>query len=105
MKTINLEEILLSKIPKECYWEEMGNLTNCPKKYIIEAMEEFGKQLLYLASENAKTTEISIENWEEIDYESDFNYIPLMNEWEEIEGLNKIIINKPSILDTINQVK
>ena len=105
MKTINLEEILLSKIPKECYWEDMGNLTNCPKKYIIEAREECGKQLLYLASENAKTTEISIENWEEIDYESDFNYIPLMNEWEEIEGLNKIIINKPSILDTINQVK
>ena len=42
---------------------------------------------------------------EEIDYESDFNYIPLMNEWEEIEGLNKIIIDKQSILNTINQIE
>ena len=46
-----------------------------------------------------------MENNTEIDYETDFNYIPLMNEWEEIEGLNKIIIDKQSILDTINQIE
>lgn len=72
---------------------------------IRKAMLEFGKQLLELAAENAKTIETSIEDWEEIDYESDFNYIPLMNEWEEIEGLNKIIIDKQSILNTINQIE
>ena len=74
------------------------------KGNFIEICNYICKKLLKLASENAKTTEISIEDWEGIDYESDFNYIPLMNEWEEIEGLNKIIINKQSILDTIKQV-
>ena len=54
---------------------------------------------------NEEYIETSIEDWKEIDYESDFNYIPLMNELEEIEGLNKIIIDKQSILDTINQIE
>jgi len=48
-KTINLEETLLSKIPKDCYWEEMGNLTNCPKEYVLDAMREVCLQTLELA--------------------------------------------------------
>lgn len=35
------EEILLTCIPKDCYWEDMGNLTNCPKRYVISAMESY----------------------------------------------------------------
>ena len=107
-KKINLEELFNNHF--DCYtnFEDKGNYNDEPaisKDKFKELFLEFGKQLLELAAENAKTTEISIENWEEIDYESDFNYIPLMNEWGEIEGLNKIIINKQSILDTIKQVE
>ena len=51
---INLEKILLSKIPKDCYWEEMGNLTNCPKEYILSAIKEACNQCLDLAAENIK---------------------------------------------------
>ena len=104
MKKINLEEIL-SKEFEGLHLLSTTNSREVTLKAIKDAMKEACKQVLELASENAKTTEISIENWEEIDYESDFNYIPLMNEWEEIEGLNKIIINKQSILDTIKQVE
>jgi hypothetical protein len=53
MKEINLEEILLLKIPKDCYWEDMGNLTNCPKEYVLSAMKEACNQCLNTAAENA----------------------------------------------------
>lgn len=35
------EEILMKHLPKGCYWEEMGNLTNTPKEYVLEAMTEY----------------------------------------------------------------
>ena len=38
------EEILLNIIPKDCYWEEMRNLTNTPINYILEAMEEYKRE-------------------------------------------------------------
>ena len=59
MKEINLEEILLSTVPKDCYWEEMGNLTNCPKEYALDAMKAACKQVLELAAENAENAK----NW------------------------------------------
>ena len=96
-RKINLEEVIAKNagyIGNDYYVSQ-----------VKKAMFEFGKQLLELAAENAKTIETSIEDWKEIDYELDFNYIPLMNEWEEIEGLNKIIIDKQSILNTINQIE
>ena len=96
-RKINLEEVIAKNagyIGSDYYVSQ-----------VKKAMFEFGKQLLELAAENVETIETSIEDWKEIDYESDFNYIPLMNEWEEIEGLNKIIINKQSILDIIKQVE
>ncbi len=34
------KEILLSIVPKDCYWEDMDNLTNCPVEYVIEAMKQ-----------------------------------------------------------------
>lgn len=42
MKTF--KEILLDVIPKDCYWEEMDNLTNCPTRYVIEAAELYAQQ-------------------------------------------------------------
>lgn len=96
-RKINLEEVIAKNagyIGNDYYVSQ-----------VKKVMFEFGKQLLELAAENTKTIETSIEDWKEIDYELDFNYIPLMNEWEEIEGLNKIIIDKQSILNTINQVE
>ena len=35
------KEILFKHIPKDCFWEEGGNLDNCPLKYVIAAMEEY----------------------------------------------------------------
>ena len=85
MQKINLEEIIEKyRLDTDHYADQ-----DFTESVIEKICLEFGEKLLELAAENAKTTEISIENWEEIDYESDFNYIPLMNEWEEIEGLNK----------------
>lgn len=63
---INLEEILLSKIPKDCYWEDMGNLTNCPQQYAIDAMKEACKQVLELAAENANVSDGYIANQRQI---------------------------------------
>lgn len=39
--TQSAEEILMKHIPKDCYWEEMGNLTNTPKEYVLKAMQEY----------------------------------------------------------------
>lgn len=38
------EEILLKNLPKDCYWVEMENLTNTPKRFVIQAMEEYASQ-------------------------------------------------------------
>ena len=103
-RKINLEEIL-SKEFEGLHLLSTTNSREVTLKAIKDAMKEACKQVLELAAENVETIETSIEDWKEIDYESDFNYIPLMNEWEEIEGLNKIIINKQSILDTIKQIE
>ena len=81
MKEINLEEILLSTVPKDCYWEEMGNLTNCPKEYALDAMKAAYKQVLELAAENATTLE---------DDDPDMIFYA---------------VDRQSILNTINQVK
>lgn len=35
------KEILLSVIPKDCWWAEMENLCNTPVKYVIDAMIKF----------------------------------------------------------------
>lgn len=78
MKEINLDEILLEIVPEDCYWEDMGNLTNCPKEYVLKAMKEAIKRTLELAAENAKTLVIS-------EYE--------------------VIVNKKTILNTIKQIK
>lgn len=84
MKEINLEEILLSTVPKDCYWEEMGNLTNCPKEYALDAMKAACKQVLELAAGNAEINSI-----ETSDDSSGFIHE----------------VNKQSILNIINQVK
>ena len=40
------KEILLEIVPKDCYWEDMDNLTNTPIYYVLEAMEKYAKQKL-----------------------------------------------------------
>ena len=83
MKEINLEEILLSTVPKDCYWGEMGNLTNCPKEYALDAMKEACKQVLELAAENADGNIVDDSNFSN----------------------GRVVIDKQSILNTINQAK
>jgi hypothetical protein len=80
MKTINLKAILLQEIPDDCYWEDMGNLTNCPEHFVLIAMKKAVKQALELAAENAKI--IPSGDWAE-------------DGWE---------LDERSILNTINQV-
>lgn len=53
----------------------MGNLTNCPKEFVIEAMLEFGKQLLELSAENAETKPYYNKNGIEVDKQSILNVI------------------------------
>jgi hypothetical protein len=57
MKKINLEEILKSKIPKDCIWEEMNNLTNTPISLVLEVMREACNQTVDLCLENAELIE------------------------------------------------
>jgi hypothetical protein len=81
METINLKEALIAKIPTDCYWEEMENLTNCPIEHVTEAIKEIIKQVLELAAENATLTKTS--NW---------------------KG-GSFGVDKQSILDTIKQIE
>ena len=87
MKTINLKAILLQEIPDDCYWEDMGNLTNCPEHFVIIAMKEAVRQALELAAENAKI--MKFEKYSKSDEEY---YI------EDVE------LDRESIINTINQV-
>lgn len=80
-KEINLEEILLSKIKPHYYFEEMNNITNCPVELIVIVMKEAIKQSLELASENAHVS---------------FSESRYKDPW---------VVNKQSILNTINQIK
>ena len=75
---INLEEIILKHLK---YDDSLDGFK--------EAMLNFGKQLLELAAENAKTREMT-ELWSG-------------QVWD--DGPLPICIDKQSILDTINQVK
>lgn len=83
-KTINFKEILLSKVPEDCYWKDMDNLTNCPVEHIIEAMKEAVRQTLELASENAEIKACDEYHGEKFGYLS---------------------IDKKSITDTIKQIE
>ena len=76
MKKINLEEII-SKVA-DIYVEDKDGYRIFNIEDVKNITKEFGKQLLELAAENAKTTVIS-----------------------EIE----VIVNKKSITNTINQVE
>ena len=37
--------ILMSVIPKDCYWEDMDNLTNTPVEYVLSAMELYAESV------------------------------------------------------------
>ena len=91
-KTINLEEILKSKFPSD---EESGLsfdlLNNTTKKFIVNAMVEFGKQLLELAAENA--------NMACVNYKGTY-----FTKKEYLDNYTDITVNKQSILDTISQI-
>lgn len=51
--------ILLENIPKDCWWEEMENLTNTPVEYVTKAMESFADQRV---NEDRESRWISLEN-------------------------------------------
>ena len=83
-RKINLEEILFDKIYEDPYEGRVYI-----KSDILNAMKEFGKQLLELAAENAKAE--------------------IHTEWEGNTGseyyTDYAVVNKQSILDTLNQVE
>lgn len=41
---MNAKEMLLKHTPKDCYWEDMDNLTNTPVSCVEKAMKEYAKQ-------------------------------------------------------------
>ncbi len=41
---LSKKEIILKNIPKDCYWEDMDNLTNTPIHYIENVMDEYLNQ-------------------------------------------------------------
>ena len=91
-RKINLEEIFNNNF--DCYtnFEDKGNYNDEPaisKDKFKKLFLEFGKQLLELAAENAKTREMT-ELWSG-------------QVWD--DGPLPICIDKQSILDTINQVE
>ena len=107
-RKINLEEIW-SK------YEKFSKAPNLPgaidlgyfKPAVNAMMLEFGKQVLELAAENAKTSHDYYDKWDEneaYNKHKDFGFercdgdgIPY--------GVDVITINKQSIIDTINQVE
>jgi len=78
MQKINLEDI----IEIQYFFPEME------KYYIKQAMLEFGKQLLELAADNAQTKWVK---------EEPIGF--------KIATAGRTVVNKQSILDTINQVE
>ena len=50
------KEILFKNIPDDCYWEEMGNLTNTPIKHVEKAMNQYALQIAEQAIEKEKAT-------------------------------------------------
>ena len=88
MKEINLEEILYAF----CNSENAITKSNVP--FVLNAMKEACEQVLELAAENSECklkNKIECTNFE---LERGFVF-----------GSNAIIVNKQSIMDTINQVK
>ena len=108
-RKINLEEILAKWVSKNL--QEYGRSREASDAvaktsikdgsywYILEAMKEFGKQLLELASENAKFKFIEITNdgGEILIAHDQEHRVVYSDEWIEID--------KQSILDTIKQVE
>lgn len=47
------EEILMKNLPRDCFWEEMGNLTNTPIQFVLQAMTEYAS--LKVQQERNKT--------------------------------------------------
>lgn len=89
-RKVNLEEILFTEVDKmredfpdiNLYSNE--EMKNSPEwRYYMNAMKEACRQVLELAAENADT-----------------KYLPLLNSNESIE-----VVDKQSILNTINQVE
>ena len=82
MKTVNLEEILKSYLTIEAM---MANNPDYTFNMVLSAMKEACRQTLELAAENAKSVDIGC----------------LTDEW----WVPYDIIDKQSILDTINQIQ
>lgn len=49
MKTF--KEILLETIPKDCWWEDMENLTNTPVHYVDTAAKAYAEQFIDAAAQ------------------------------------------------------
>lgn len=100
MKTINLEEILdviLNKSDFDLFGEE--------KNVIIDFGKESIRQVLELAAENAKITEIYTDDYYKSYYSGKEHYAIDTDGDGMPYALTEFVINKQSILNTINQVK
>jgi len=87
MKTINLEEIFNTFTDKNGYGFKYIDYTS--RKLLLKAMKEVCQQTLILASKNAKTMN------------DPYSYTG--NTGSEYPA--DVIVNKQSILDTINQIE
>lgn len=94
-KELILKDILLSKIPNDCHWKEMDNLTNCPIEYVLEAMKDFGEKLLVLAAENVTLLDDGVDIGNKFYVEADDHFYSDCT----------ITPHRQSIINTIDQVK
>ena len=92
MKTVNLEEILLKqlaiariKFPEEDYYNDEQVRESPEFEYFIGAMKEACRQTLELAAENAETEK------------------EILPECGVLKSVG--VVDKQSILDTINQIQ
>lgn len=58
--------ILLKIVPKDCYWEDMNNLTNTPIRFVIEAMQEYAQHRTAELEAKIKALEERLEAADEV---------------------------------------
>ena len=97
-KKINLKKIL-SKYPT------FTNEGGYGEYYVIEAMKEACQETLRLASENAEIKEIFTEDYYSKTYIGNNHHAIHTDGDGEAFALTEFVIDKQSILDTINQIE
>jgi hypothetical protein len=107
----NSRRIFKNNIRKDCLWEDMNNLTNCPIEYVAEIMIEFAKikvtAALKCASEKANMLGETQHNNNTPDKIEDFVYVVNSNGSDYGGADYRYVVNKDSILNSydLTQIK